>query len=420
MFKKLAQSIKGALTRGARPARHLRLYVDTNWTCNLACRMCLHSAVAVSPVERGSMPWPLFQKIAREVFPLATHVSLSCTAEPLLSQTFFRALPHIRRYNVPFVDFVTNGTLLDNNNIDAIVSSGIDLMQVSIDSADKTVFEKVRRGANFDKLIANLEAFTRAKEQRGVDKPALRISAVLMRSTIEGVEDLMKLAHGLGADGIVFRHLAAYRPLYIQAESLFNYQNLANQYIEKAKALAPKLAFNVFCIPDKFGDDKISDAEHSRCGFPDTIVISPKGDIIPCEAHFLYVSMGNLATQSFDQIWNSPRYAALREDFAAGRLPDVCKTCPAVVSKRSSDPMAFQEITHPAYAEVIELFMARAPFNEEVARRCYESLAHYSAIKPEYDLSADTPDTAAKIERWQEWYNATLRIHEKFQKEGPL
>lgn len=391
--------------------------MDTNWTCNLACRMCLHSSISRAPIEQGSMDWNLFKKIAREVFPRAFHVSLSCAAEPLLSDIFLPALRHVRKYEVPLVDFVTNGMLLDERNIDEIVSSGVDLMQVSIDSAEKAVFERIRRGADFERVVSNLETFRRVKEKRGVEKPALRISAVLMRSTIEGIEDLVRLAHRLGAEAVVFRHLTAFRPLAVGGESLFMHRELANKYIARARALADELKFKYFYIPDEFGDEE-SSGEKSVCGVANTVVIYPKGDVLPCEAQFLFGFMGNLAEQSFDEIWNSPAYAGLREDFAAGRIPEVCKQCPAVVSRRFSDPMAFQEITHPAYEKVIKLFAARAPFNEEIARLGQKALEHFCRVKKEYDLLSADGDRAEKIRRWKEWYEACLRMHDRFEKEG--
>jgi molybdenum cofactor biosynthesis enzyme MoaA len=243
MFKKLTRFMKGSPETAKRDRRWLRVYLDTNWSCNISCRICLHSIIDHGPIRHGSMSLELFAKIARDVFPITQHLSLSCSAEPLMSGIFVDVLKSIGEYNVPFVEFITNATLLNERNIDAIISSGVDLMLVSVDSADREVFEKIRLGAKFEKVISNLEKFQKAKRERGAAKPALRFSAVLMRSTIEGIEDLMRLAHRLDAEGIHFRHFIPYAPLYLKEESLFYHKELANEHIFRARALAGKLNF---------------------------------------------------------------------------------------------------------------------------------------------------------------------------------
>jgi len=377
--------------------------------------MCLHAVPAPGPIVRGSMSLALFKKIAREVFPHTHHLSLSCTAEPLLSDMFLQILKLIGKYNLPLVDFVTNATLLNRKTADVIISSGIDFMLVSVDSADKEVFKRIRKGANLEKVIKNIEGFQEMKRERGLTKPAIRFSSVLMRSTIEGIEDLMWLAHRLGAEGIVFRHLIPYVPLQLRDETLFDCKKSANKYISKAKALAKELNFKIFSIPDEFTDGKPEqDAAKPACGLPTTILIKPNGNIVPCEADLLGLVMGNLAKQSFDEIWNSPAYRKLRDDLSSGNYREACKKCPAIVSNRFSDSTAFQEIAQPVFREVISMFLSQTPFSREAAYLCNRSMAKYNIIKPEYDLLTDSGEVEEKIERWKEWYEATTKRIDAF------
>lgn len=419
MLSKIARHLKRG-SGGSEPARHLRVYMDTNQTCNLACRMCIRSAFSTAPQANKSMEWPLFKKIAREVFPLAEQVSLSCGAEPLHSAIFLKALKYTVKRGVPYVDFVTNGMLLDRKAIAAIIDSGADLMKVSLDSADKATFERLRHGASFDKLIRSLELFKSIKEKRGVTKPALRISAVLMRSTIDGIEELLRLAHKLGAEGVMFQHLVTYRLLHTREESLFNDRALANKRMAEAKALAKELGFKVLNIPEAFDEAAASADTAPNCGLPHSFHIDLAGNITACQASGLFrAPVGNLARQSFAEIWNAPAYAKLREDFAAGRYPEICRKCPAVYSGRSSDREAFEEITPPDLEEISELIMRRAPFSEVVALLRGKPPAFFALVKPDYDIFSDSGDDAEKMKRWEEWYNECLRIQDRLLRENP-
>ena len=413
MFKKLARFVKRNPETAKKSGRWLRVYMDTNWSCNINCRICLHSVIDRAFIRHGSMSLELFEKIARNVFPITKHLSLSCSAEPLLSGMFVDVLKNIGKYKVPFVEFITNATLLNDKNIDAIISSGIDLMYVSLDSADKEVFEKIRVGAKFEKVISNLEKFQKAKKERGVTKPALIFSAVLMRSTIEGIEDLMLLIHRLGAEGINFRHLIPYTPLHLKEESLFYHKELANKYILRARSLADKLQFKTFHLPDIFGEEASPPDKTINCRLPwEVIFIRANGNVVPCESQ-LSIVMGNLVEQSFDEVWNSPAYVKLREELTTGNYRKACIQCPAVVS-RASDLMAFQEIPLPAFDDLLRLFTERVPFSEDLAMLCNKSLAQYYIIKPEYDLTTGDGVTPEKIERWRKWYAKTLQIHDDF------
>ena len=414
MFKKLTRFMKGSPETAKRDRRWLRAYLDTNWSCNIGCRICLHSVIDHGPIRHGSMSLELFAKIARDVFPITQHLSLSCSAEPLMSGIFVDVLKSIGEYNVPFVEFITNATLLNERNIDAIISSDVDLMLVSVDSADKEVFEKIRVGAKFEKVIGNLEKFQKAKRERGAAKPALRFSAVLMRSTIEGLEDLMRLAHRLGAEGINFRHLIPYAPLHLKEESLFYHKELANEHLFRARALAGKLNFKTFHLPDVFCDDANPPEMKIDCRLPwEAIFIRANGNVVPCESQ-LSIVMGNLAEQSFDKVWNSPAYVKLREELTTGNYREACIKCPVVVSGRTSDPMAFQEVLLPAFNDLLRLFTERVPFSEDLAMLCNKSLAQYYTIKPEYDLTTGDGVTPEKIERWKKWYAKTLQIRDGF------
>jgi len=52
-------------------------------------------------------------------------------------------------------------------------------------------------------------------------------------------------------------------------------------------------------------------------------LISTDGNVRPC--CYAGESVGNLAEQSFEEIWNGPGMASLRQDLLAGRVNRVCR-----------------------------------------------------------------------------------------------
>src|SRR5262245_12850802 len=62
-----------------------------------------------------------------------------------------------------FVQLVTNGQRLSDDNIDAILTAPVRLLDISVDSNDKEGYERSRIGGNFERLLDNLK---RLKEKK--------------------------------------------------------------------------------------------------------------------------------------------------------------------------------------------------------------------------------------------------------------
>ncbi|MBC8500036.1 MAG: SPASM domain-containing protein [Candidatus Atribacteria bacterium] len=63
-----------------------------------------------------------------------------------------------------------------------------------------------------------------------------------------------------------------------------------------------------------------------RCTFVwKSLFISPNGDIIPCQ--FFIYKLGNIKTDSLENIWNSERYRKLRLRLKKGLLPGCARCC---------------------------------------------------------------------------------------------
>ena len=106
-----------------------KLNFQTNYSCNARCKSC--------PIERPlrenkEMDISVFDRIAEETFPTAILISTTTLGEPLMLPWFGHLCSTARRYDV-LADIVTNGMLLDENNINDILSIAADI-KISYDS----------------------------------------------------------------------------------------------------------------------------------------------------------------------------------------------------------------------------------------------------------------------------------------------
>src|SRR5262249_28626962 len=136
--------------------RKLNVFMDQNNRCNLKCKMCGFSDPRISSVPKYDMPRRLFDSIAEQVFPQTNILVLSILTEPFMTRDFPDRLQVVRAFDVPYSEIITNGTLLNEASIDKILTAAITCLTFSIDGATREVYESIRVGASFDRVLGNL------------------------------------------------------------------------------------------------------------------------------------------------------------------------------------------------------------------------------------------------------------------------
>lgn len=363
------------------PRRSLFVMMDLTSRCNLRCRMCPRHLAQPAPRD---MDLDLLRKVAAEVFPYAGAVSLSCGAEPLMARHFEEALAVVAEARVPHVDFVTNGTLLDERRLRAIIAAGLRRVMVSVDGATAATYERIRVGARLDRVIGNLRLLRRLKAEAGARYPRLRLHFVLMRSNVDELPAFLQLAAEVGAVEVDVRHAAIYAGLGMEDESLSRDKARANAAIRSARRLAARRGL-MLEAPPLFADADPRPGRGERlerlavtaanagllaargelgalwrltaraarrrllgstlCPVPsDTLVLTVDGDVLPCPFWYDVPPLGSLRDSNFAAIWSGEGYARLRAGLrGVAPLPEPCRRCPSVGSKRVSDD-AFQTI----------------------------------------------------------------------------
>jgi len=95
----------------------------------------------------------LFARIAREIFPKAEEVALSCGAEPLMNPEIGKYLESLYKADVPVREVITNGTLLNDEYIEMLLATPPTSLFVSIDGARPETHAGIRDGADLTHII---------------------------------------------------------------------------------------------------------------------------------------------------------------------------------------------------------------------------------------------------------------------------
>jgi radical SAM protein with 4Fe4S-binding SPASM domain len=344
--------------------RPLKLEMDIVNQCNLRCTMCHFSSAQWSGRTKREIAVEDFARIAEQLFPLCSHVSLSISAEPLLHRKLSAILQIIGKYKIPFIYMHTNGLLLHERVIGQLMQSKVHQLSISIDGATKHTYERIRVGGKFERLIANIQAVNRAKKDTRSETPHICFNVVLMRSNIRELPALVELANSLQVRAIGAVHMVPLEIAVVDPEESLQWdKDLCNRMLDEARALAERYQIDVsfperFVIADPSPLPRQTGATHRdlrflapqpkatvepSCSFPWHFVgLDSEGNVMPCGWWYNQPPMGNVLTDAFEVIWNNDQYRRLRSEHSLRQgLRTVCQTCPVAGMGNINEASAF-------------------------------------------------------------------------------
>ncbi|MCQ9207492.1 MAG: radical SAM protein [Omnitrophica bacterium] len=144
-------------------------YVDLEFTscCDLRCIYCTLD----SSRKKGFMPLKLYEEILQYIVDnnrkriTIEGLSLHNGGETLLHPKFCRMMEILGKKrkitnNFPETALLTNATTLNSEKTACILNTEcVDFMRFSVDGGTKESFERIRKGAKWEKILANIHSF---------------------------------------------------------------------------------------------------------------------------------------------------------------------------------------------------------------------------------------------------------------------
>jgi radical SAM protein with 4Fe4S-binding SPASM domain len=290
--------------------------------------MCLNS---VDKRERRHLGLDELKKIIKDI-PFIKKISLVGAGEPLMNPELFSMLAYAKSQGIA-VGFATNGLLLDNESCGKIINTGVDWLNLSLDSPHKHSYENIREGAEFEKVIGNIDNLIKL---RGKNKsPLISLWFVIMEDNFQELPEMIDLAKRLKINRVLAQlgHSWSNNRLKNYIKGLYNDRFQSGLRIilreTKRRALRNGVSFSYVNIPD------ISSGR--ACKWPwKSCYITAEGYVTPCCLHGTdptFINFGNLFKDSFATIWNSAGYQDFRRRLKYGEPINICGGCPAYYKK---------------------------------------------------------------------------------------
>jgi MoaA/NifB/PqqE/SkfB family radical SAM enzyme len=274
-----------------------RVQIQTQAGCNGRCIFCPNEAVLKSDLEHGRMPLDLFQKIVDDLARTPPRrIGMYMMNEPLLD----KRLPELTAYvteRIPYAktQVITNGTYLSEEKGEALIDAGLKQLKCSLQSLDPETNREIM-GYDSRKVIENCVTFQKTikRKRSGLD---FRVSMVVTNKNFGEIESTRRFWKKFGV-----------RLVTSALENRGGNIAIANELnVGEMRSMGN-------CI------------RPSR-----DMMILFNGDVPLCCVDWHRTTiLGNVGTQSVQEVWHGQRIQEIRDGLAEGnakKLPDICVNC---------------------------------------------------------------------------------------------
>jgi len=157
------------------------LFIDIEVTsaCDLKCPFCATTYLG-SSMKKGFIEEDTVKKIIDEGVAAGLYgVKFNIRGEPLLHKKIANFVAYAKKAGLIDVYFNTNAQLLTAETSEKLIDAGMDRISISAEGYEKEFYERHRVGANFERVIKNIEDLIEMKVKKGVSNPQIRIQTVM-------------------------------------------------------------------------------------------------------------------------------------------------------------------------------------------------------------------------------------------------
>lgn len=316
--------------------------------CNMSCVMCWNG----NNPKTQKLTEELVQKVAEQLGPHLSLIQPYDGSEPLIL-TWEETRDLARKYGV-LLKITTNAQFLDEAKFNELKDITQTLC-LSIDTHVPEIFEKIRLRSNSEKVFKNFAETAQRCRDANLE---CTVNVVLMMENLPFMPDTLRYFAELGYDDVNLMQM-----IDINSDSNFHdpLAHFSDEFLDWVKQDCIKaceetkirMLWNVgqmeifdFRESPAAVDPRRQEENHfdwrMRLHFPgfcrnvmNKIRIEADGNVAPCcYATQGQLSLGNLNSDSFEDVWNGTEAKDLRRAMYCGDLPSLCAEC------RINEPMA--------------------------------------------------------------------------------
>ena len=296
--------------------------------CNFACSFC--KDYETDGAQRISID--NFERMAAQLMPTASRMNICSGGEPYLHTGLEEILAIGRKYNPSLHTWLlSNGSILRELRLKRIIEQELVTQHgFSVDGYKAATVELIRINADLPTIHNNIGMLIRLRDIAGKRYPTITIRYALMRRNIEELPDAIQFWGKMGINALDTGYLSLANGMDLQ-ESRYYHPDLTERVFAEARKVAqhfPQLCVN---LPETIKEQEKYRSAPKTCKAPwEFVKIDTNGEVLPCYRAFEALRFDSVYGDnavSFEEIWNSPRYQALRKTVNNDRAEKMYEYC---------------------------------------------------------------------------------------------
>jgi len=328
----------------------LGVVYEATMRCNLTCEFCyVGDILNIEGEWRQELPIETLQR----AFPDQEGLQVSLTGgEIFMRKDILDVMGVFKDKGYVCGYLTTNGTIISDERAEALAdlaSKGfLKHISVSIDGPGE-MHDKARGvQGTFERTSAGLKRLQEAARKKGAPL-RVSINTTVAHETLEVLDQMVGVAAELGVDAIGLNHLMFSTPTEVQETIALlgtDDPKVISTYVTEDPGLDPaRVRTQVDALQAKCREKGVrfdmrpkvrtgiiddyytpGTPVAGRCLYPFLYArVSFSGKAYFCP--FIRLEVGDLTTQSLEEVWTGPRYMELRKKLVESRLFPVCRRC---------------------------------------------------------------------------------------------
>jgi radical SAM protein with 4Fe4S-binding SPASM domain len=313
----------------------LRMDMALTFRCQNDCVHCY----AGGPHETPELSTTQWKNVIDKLSDIGVFILTFTGGEPTLREDLPELLLYAQNKGM-VTGLISNGrNLKDENFVKLLEKSGLDFVQMTLESHKPQVHDKITGAkGSWKETVAGIKNAVKSEIYVSTNTTLNKQNAADFLTTIDFIKSLE--VNAVGCNSLIYSGKApdASQEFALSTDDL---KNLLPQIRDKANLLQLKFLWYTptqYCNFDPLqlglGIKSCTAAMINAC-------VGPSGDVYPCQSYF--ESLGNILTEPWEKIWNNPLAVKLRN---RGYIEEKCKDCDQLQVCGGGCPLELQNKDH--------------------------------------------------------------------------
>jgi radical SAM protein with 4Fe4S-binding SPASM domain len=307
------------------------LQVEPTKRCNQRCPMCTQPTLTKE--QKGDMTFEQFRSIVDQM-PDLTEIKLQGLGEIMLNHDVWQMLEYVVARNIRVL-FADNALLVDDAAAKKLCELGNVDIRFSFDSLDRERYARIRGVDTWERAERNIRRFVQVRREHGKKRgdnkwePSAEIRMVCMDENVHELPAMVRFAAEAGLEQVTATFMLSKN--HNSSQSTFADQRTEQLHDSGLGAIERAARDEAARLGVRFKIMPYTKDIMANCDWPWRMpYITYDGFVTSCchienpeAGHF-----GNIFEQSFEEIWNGPKYRDFRKHFTDLSKNKNCLVCP--------------------------------------------------------------------------------------------